>query len=131
MDYRVNDKKTGSEPAVLRASVYFWLASALVSGVIPVILFFVQPSSLSLDAFSAGGVLLFTALQCGAALRLLRGERWARYVLTAVVVLSLAGLGALNEVLVVVGLILSLAGGVLMWLPAASAYIRRTRAPIG
>lgn len=40
-------------PSVLRAASYFRLASALVSGVIPVILFFVQPSSLSLDAFSA------------------------------------------------------------------------------
>jgi hypothetical protein len=70
---------------------------------------------------------------CNAGLhsRLLWGERRARYVLTTVAVLSRGGLGALNEVLVVVGLILRFAGTVLMWLPASSAYIRRSRAPIG
>ncbi|WP_457946586.1 hypothetical protein ACTAQI_13690 [Pseudarthrobacter sp. alpha12b] len=131
MDHRVDDRKTGTAPAVLRASAYFWLASALVSGVIPAIVMFLRPPDSSSFAVSMGMLVLLTALQCWAALRLLRGERWARYVLTAVAVLSLAGLVALNDVLVVLGLILSLAGAVLMWLPASSAYVRRSRSPIG
>lgn len=131
MDYRVDDRKTGTAPAVLRASAYFWLASALVSGVVPAVIVFLRPPDPFLYAVSMGLLLLLTALQCWAALRLLRGERWARYVLTAVAVLSLAGFGALNDVLVLVGLILSLAGAVLMWLPTSSTYIRSSRSPIG
>jgi hypothetical protein len=131
MDYRVDDRKTGPAPAALRASAYCWLASALVSGVIPAIVMFLRPPDSSSFAVSMGMLVLLTALQCWAALRLLRGERWARYVLTVVAVLSLAGLLALNDVLAVMGLILSLAGAVLMWLPASSAYVRRSRPPIG
>jgi len=125
MVYRVDDRKTGNAPAVLRASSYFWLASAVVSGVVPAIVMFLRPPDSSSFAVSLGMLLLFTVLQCWAAIRLRRGERWARYVLTAVAVLSLAGFGALNDVLVVMGLILSLTGAVLMWLPASSTYIRR------
>lgn len=130
MNYHVDDRKIGTAPAVLRASAYFWLASALVSGVIPAIAMFLRPPNSSF-AVSMGMLVLLTALQSWAALRLLRGERWARYVLTAVAVLSLAGLVALDDVLVVMGLILSLAGAVLMWLPASSTYVRRSRSPIG
>jgi hypothetical protein len=79
-----------------------------------------------------GLVLLLTALQCWAALRLLGSERWVRIVLSPVAVLSLAGaIGALTTVLVVMGLILPLAGAVLMWMPAFSTYIRRSRSSIG
>ena len=108
----------------------FGWQSALVSGVIPAVVMFQRPPDPYLYAISIGLLLLLTAVQCWAALRLLRGESWARYVLTAVAVLSLAGFRALNDALVVVGLILSLAGAVLMWLPASSTYIRRSRSPI-
>lgn len=132
MAYRVDDRETGNAPQVLRASSYFWLASALVSGVVPAIVMFLRPQASSSFAVSMGMLLLFTALQCWAAFSLLRGRRWARNVLTAVAVLSITGaIGALNDVLVVAGLILSLAGAVLMWLPASSAYIRHSRSPVG
>ncbi|WP_324644865.1 hypothetical protein [Pseudarthrobacter sp. LT1] len=131
MDYRVDDRKTGSTPPVLRASAYYWLASAVVSGVLPAIMSFVQPSNFSLDAFSIGLLHILTALECWAALRLLRGGRWARYILTVVAVLSLAGLAALNDVLIIVGLILTVAGAVLMWLPGSSTYIQGSRSSAG
>jgi hypothetical protein len=131
VNYRVHDWTTGTSPAVLRGAAYFWLASALVSGVIPAVVMFLRPPDPYLYAVSVGLLLLVTAVQCWAAFTLLRGKRWARIVLTAVAVLSLAGLSALNDVLVVMGLVLSLAGAVLMWLPASSAYLRRNRTPVG
>ncbi|MFE5835837.1 hypothetical protein [Arthrobacter sp. NPDC056493] len=102
-----------------------------MSSVLPVIVMFLRPPDSSSFAVSMGMLLVFTALQCRAALRLPRGERWARYVLTAVAVLSLAGFTALNNILVVMGLILSLAGAVLMWLPASTTHIRRSRSASG
>ena len=131
MDYRVDDRKTATSPQVLRASSCFWLASGVVSGVVPVMLMSLRTPDPSLEAVSTGLLLLLTALQCWAAVRLLQGERWARNVLTIVAVLSLAGFVALNGVLVVVGLFLSLTGAVLMWLPASSTHIRRSHPPLG
>jgi hypothetical protein len=73
-----------------------------------------------------GPVLLLTVLQCWAAFTLLRGERWARIVLSIVTILSLGGdFSAVPTPLVVTGLVLTLAGAVLMWIPASSAYLRR------
>jgi hypothetical protein len=73
-----------------------------------------------------GPVLLLTVLQCWAAFTLLRGERWARIVLSIVTILSLGGdFSAVPTPLVVTGLVLTLAGAVLMLIPASSAYLRR------
>jgi hypothetical protein len=43
-------------------------------------------------------LLLLIGLQCWAALRLLRGERWARFVLSAMAIMSVGGaLGAMTD----------------------------------
>jgi hypothetical protein len=130
MDHPVEQRRTvGDAPAVLRASTYFWLASALVSGVVPAIVMAVGPTDSDLFAVTMGQVVLVTALQSWAAFRLLRGEYWARFVLSIVAILSLAGaLSAAPTPLVVIGLILTLAGAVLMWMPESRAFLRRTSA---
>jgi hypothetical protein len=130
MDHPVEQRRTvGDAPAVLRASTYFWLASALVSGVVPAIVMAVGPTDSDLFAVTMGQVVLVTALQSWAAFRLLRGEYWARFVLSIVAILSLTGaLSAAPTPLVVIGLILTLAGAVLMWMPESRAFLRRTSA---
>ncbi|MEC5192413.1 MULTISPECIES: hypothetical protein [unclassified Arthrobacter] len=126
MDHLVDYKTASNAPAVLRASTYFWLASALVSGIIPTIVMFVRPPDPILFGVGLGLILLLTALQIWAAFRLLRGEHWARFVLSIVAILSLTGAfsAALNP-LVATGLVLTLAGTVLMWLPASRTHVRR------
>jgi hypothetical protein len=132
MDHPVEHRTVRDAPAILRASTYFWLASALVSGVIPAIVMVVRPPDPILFAVSLGLVLLMTALQGWAAFRLLRGERWARFVLSVVAVLSLGGaFSAVPTPLVVAGLVLTIAGAVLMWMPASGAYIRRSSSAVG
>jgi hypothetical protein len=129
MDHLAEHRAVGDAPAVLRASTYFWLASALVSGVVPAIVMAVWPTDSDLFAVTMGLVLLVTVLQSWAAFRLLRGEHWARFVLSIVAILSLAGaLSAAPTPLVVAGLVLSLAGAVLMWMPASRTYLRRSSA---
>jgi hypothetical protein len=129
MDHLVDQRTAGTAPAVLRASTYFWLASALVSGVVPAIVMAVRPPDPTLFAVSTGPVLLLTVLQCWAAFRLLRGEYWARFVLSIVAILSLTGaFSAALPPLIATGLVLSLAGAVLMWMPVSRAYLRRRSA---
>jgi hypothetical protein len=130
MDHPVEQRRTvGDAPAVLRASTYFWLASALVSGVVPAILLAVGPTDSDLFAVTMGQVLLVTALQSWSAFRLLRGEHWARFVLSIVAILSLTGaLSAVLTPLIATGLVLTLAGAVLMWMPASRTYLRRSSA---
>lgn len=129
MDHLAEQRTVGDAPVVLRASTYFWLASALVSGVVPAIVMVVWPPDPDLFAVSIVSLLLLTALQSWAAFRLLRGEHWARFVLSIVAILSLTGaLSAAPTPLVVAGLVLSLAGAVLMWMPASRAFLRRTSA---
>ncbi|MEO3931969.1 hypothetical protein WMO79_04025 [Micrococcaceae bacterium Sec7.4] len=129
MDHPIEHRTVGDAPAVLRASTYFWLASALVSGVIPAIVMVAQPPDPILFAVGMGFVLLLTALQCWAAFRLRRGEHWARFVLSIVTILSLGGaFSAAPTPLVIIGLVLTLAGAVLMWTPASIAFLRRNSA---
>jgi hypothetical protein len=126
MVHPVEHRALGSAPAVLRASTYFWLASALVSGVIPAVVMIVRPPDPILFAVSLGLVLVLTAMQSWAAFRLLRGASWARVVLSVVAIFSIGGaFSAVPTPLVLAGLVLTLAGSVLMWLPASSAYVRR------
>lgn len=132
MDHPVEHRTVGNAPAILRASTYFWLASAVVSGIIPTVVMVVRPPDPILFAVGLGLVLLLMALQGWAAFRLLRGEGWARFVLSAVAILSLGGaFSAVPTPLVVAGLVLTLAGAVLMWMPASDAYIRRSSSAVG
>ena len=89
----------------------------------------------NLYSIITGLVLLLTALQRWAVLRLLGSERRVGIVLSAVV-LSVAGaISGLTTVLVVLGLILTLAGAVLMWntlfLPTSASKTRLLRRPSG
>ncbi|MET4586576.1 hypothetical protein ACVLB3_002484 [Pseudarthrobacter sp. PvP022] len=113
-------------PAVVRASTAFWLASALVAGVLPVIMEFggggTEPSTP--DWAMVVLAIPFVALQVWAAFRLLAGVRWVRTVLTIIAVLSALGAPFELSPVVVTGLALTLAGAVLMWLPPANAFVR-------
>lgn len=129
MDHLAEHRAVGDAPAVLRASTYFWLASALVSGVVPAIVMAVWPTDSDLFAVTMGLVLPVTVLQSWAAVRLLRGEHWARFVLSIVAILSLTGaFSAAPTPLAVTGLVLTLAGVVLMWMPASRTYLQRSSA---
>jgi hypothetical protein len=95
MDLPVRQRTVSGAPSVLRASMYFWLASALVSGIVPAIVMILRPPDPMMFAVSMWLLLLLIGLQCWAALRLLRGERWARFVLSAMAIMSVGGaLGA-------------------------------------
>ncbi|ABK05026.1 hypothetical protein Arth_3651 [Arthrobacter sp. FB24] len=120
-------------PPVVRASTAFWLASALVAGVLPVVLEFAGAGtgpSTPIWAVIALAVPL-VALQVWGAFRLLAGVRWVRTVLTVIAVLSAAGAPFDLSLVVVTGLALTLAGAVLMWLPPANAFFRGEHQPAG
>lgn len=106
----------------------FWLASALVAGVLPVILEFAGTgagSRPSTPAWATAALAVpLVALQVWGAFRLLAGTRWVRTVLTVIAVLSALGAPFDLSPVVVTGLALTLAGAVLMWLPPANAFFR-------
>jgi hypothetical protein len=62
------------------------------------------------------------ALQVWAAVELLQGARWTRVALTVIAALSVAGTPLDLSGLVLAALSLTLAGAVLMWLPAANRF---------
>ena len=114
-----------SVPKVLRTSSYLWLAGAILACIQPVVLIVTGEASVVLFV-GCLILLLFTVLQIRAALGLLRGQRWARVVLSILAVLALGGV--INIVLtpLTVGvLILTFVGSVLMWMPASSRYFRQ------
>lgn len=125
MVHPVAHRTAGSVPKGLRTSSYLWLASAILACIQPVVLIVTREASVVL---LAGGLilLLFTAIQIRAALGLLRGQRWARIVLSILAILALGGVFniALTPLAVAV-LILTIAASVLMWMPASSGYIRQ------
>jgi len=123
---------TGPAPLVVRASAYFWLGSALMSGIVPLILMGTQLPGGILLWIGLALVVLFTAALSWAAMKLLRGAGWARNVLTGVAVVSLLNVfvGSPSG-LAFTGLALTLGGTILMWLPASSAYFRLRPAPAG
>lgn len=113
-------------PLVLRASAAFWLVS-VGAGILPVIL---EVAGVDYGQSTPGWAVPFlvvsavplAALQVWAAVELLQGQRWTRVVLTVIAVLSVAGTPLDLSGLVLAALSLTLAGAVLMWLPAANRF---------
>lgn len=126
MVHPVAQRTAGSLPKVLRTSSYLWLASAILACIQPVILIVTREASVIVVLVGGLVLLLFTVIQIRAALGLLRGQRWARVVLSILAILALGGVfnNALTPLSVAV-LILTVAGSVLMWMPASSGYIRQ------
>lgn len=125
MVHPVAQRTAGSVPKVLRVSSYLWLASAILACIQPAVLIVTREASVVL--FVGGLILLLlTVIQIRAALGLLRGQRWARVVLSILAVLALGGVFNVVLTPLTVGvLILTFAGTVLMWMPASIRYFRQ------
>jgi hypothetical protein len=122
----------GDLPAVIRSSTAFWLASAVVAGILPAILEvagtdFGQSTPDWAVPYMVAFAVPLTALQVWAAIELLRGAGWARMLLTVVAVLSALGAPLDLSGLILAGLALTLAGAALMWSPAANRFFRQGR----
>lgn len=108
----------------------FWLASAAGAGLLPVVLEvagidFGQSTPAWAVPYLVVSAVPLAALQVWAALELLRGARWARRVLTVIAALSVLGTPLHLSGLILAGLSLTLAGAVLMWLPASTPFFRQ------
>ncbi len=117
----------GDIPAAIRISTACWLTSAVVFGIVPVILDVAGVNfGQSMPDWAVPFIVAFavplTALQVWAALQLLHGARWARLLLTAAAVVSVLAAPLDPSVLILAGLVLTLAGAVLMWLPVSNRY---------
>lgn len=122
----------GDIPAAVRLSTACWLTSAVVFGIVPVILDvaginFGQSMPEWAVPFIVAFAVPLTALQVWAAVQLLQGARWARLLLTAAAVVSVLAAPLDPSVLILAGLALTLAGAVLMWLPVSNRYFLLVR----
>jgi flagellar biosynthesis protein FliP len=123
----------GDIPVAVRTATAFWVASAVVAGILPVLLEVAGVDyGLSVPDWAAPIIVAFavplTALQVWAALELLRGTRWARILLTVAAGLSVLGAPLDPSGLILAGLALTIAGAVLMWVPASNRFFRQARA---
>lgn len=122
----------GDTPAAIRLSTACWLTSAVVFGIVPVILDvaginFGQSMPQWAVPFIVAFAVPLTALQVWAAVQLLQGARWARLLLTAAAVVSVLAAPLDPSVLILAGLALTLAGAVLMWLPVSNRFFLLVR----
>lgn len=122
----------GDIPAAIRLSTACWLTSAVVFGIVPVILDvaginFGQSMPDWAVPFIVAFAVPLTALQVWAAVQLLQGARWARLLLTAAAVVSVLAAPLDPSALILAGLALTLAGAVLMWLPVSNRYFHLVR----
>jgi hypothetical protein len=121
-------------PQAVRLAAACWVASAVVAGMMPVILevagidFGQSIPDWAVPYLVAFAVPL-TALQVLAAQHLLHGARWARILLTVAAALSALGAPVDLTALILAGLLLTLAGATLMWLPAANRFFLLRRVP--
>jgi hypothetical protein len=126
-DQQLGFGEPGNIPAVVRLSAACWVASAVVAGMMPVILevagidFGQSIPDWAVPYLVAFAVPL-TALQVLAAQHLLHGARWARILLTVAAALSALGAPVDLTALILAGLVLTLAGATLMWLPASNRF---------
>ena len=134
-DQQLGFSEPGIIPAVVRASAACWVASAVVAGMMPVIL---EVAGIdvgqSVPDWAVPYLVAFAvplaALQVLAAQHLLQGERWARILLTVAAALSALGAPFDLTALILAGLVLTLAGATLMWLPASNRFfLLRRSAP--
>ena len=122
----------GDIPAAIRLSTACWLTSAVVFGIVPVILDvaginFGQSMPEWAVPFIVAFAVPLTALQVWAAVQLLQGAGWARLLLTAAAVVSVLAAPLDPSVLILAGVALTLAGAVLMWLPVSNRYFLLVR----
>lgn len=122
----------GDIPAAVRLSTACWLTSAVVFGIVPVILDvaginFGQSMPQWAVPFIVAFAVPLTALQVWAAVQLMQGARWARLLLTAAAVVSVLAAPLDPSVLILAGLALTLAGAVLMWLPVSNRFFLLVR----
>ncbi|MBD1544404.1 hypothetical protein G9E11_19610 [Arthrobacter sp. IA7] len=121
-------------PHPVRLAAACWVASAVVAGMMPVILevagidFGQSIPDWAVPYLVAFAVPL-TALQVLAAQHLLHGARWARILLTVAAALSAIGAPVDLTALILAGLVLTLAGATLMWLPASNRFFLLRRDP--
>ncbi|MDR6558926.1 hypothetical protein J2809_003296 [Arthrobacter pascens] len=116
-------------PVTIRTATAFWLVSA-AAGILPVILEaaginYGQSTPAWAVPYLVVSAVPVAALQVWAALELLRGARWSRVLLTVVAALSAIVTPLHLSGLILAGLSLTLAGAVLMWLPATSPFFRQ------
>lgn len=122
-------------PTILRRSFWLWIASAAVSflsgivGVIGAVLAGATGSgATAVLAGSVVGAIIGSGLRVVIAVFMVKGVSWARIILTI-----FGGLTALTslpslftgDLLGILVLVLTVVAGILMWSPAASAYLRR------
>ncbi|MBT2551647.1 hypothetical protein [Arthrobacter sp. ISL-5] len=122
----------GDIPAAIRISTACWLTSAVVFGIVPVILDvagikFGQSMPDWAVPFIVAFAVPLTALQVWAAVQLQHGAGWARLLLTAAAVVSVLAAPLAQSALILAGLVLTLAGAVLMWLPVSSRHFLSVR----
>ncbi|WP_395399521.1 hypothetical protein ACHMXB_14930 [Arthrobacter sp. UC242_113] len=121
-------------PQAVRLAAACWVASAVVAGMMPVILevagidFGQSIPDWAVPYLVAFAVPL-TALQVLAAQHLLHGARWARILLTVAAALSAIGAPVDLTALILAGLVLTLTGATLMWLPASNRFFLLRRVP--
>jgi hypothetical protein len=131
-DQHVGFREPGNIPAAVRLSAACWVASAVVAGMMPVILevagidFGQSIPDWAVPYLVAFSVPL-TALQVLAAQHLLHGARWARILLTVAAALSALGAPVDLTALILAGLALTVAGATLMWLPVANRFFLLSR----
>ncbi|WP_181038436.1 hypothetical protein [Arthrobacter sp. ZGTC131] len=122
----------GDIPAAIRISTACWLTSAVVFGIVPVILDVAGVNfGQSMPDWAVPFIVAFavplTALQVWAAVQLLQGAQWARLLLTAAAVVSVLAAPLDPSALILAGLVLTLAGAVLMWLPVSNRFFLLVR----
>ena len=121
-------------PQAVRLAAACWVASAVVAGMMPVILevagidFGQSIPDWAVPYLVAFAVPL-TALQVLGAQHLLHGARWARILLSVAATLSAIGAPVDLTALILAGLVLTLAGATLMWLPASNRFFLLRRVP--
>src|SRR5919205_1781467 len=134
-DQQLGFGKPGNIPPAIRLSAACWVASAVVAGMMPVILEVAQIDfGQSIPDWAVPYLVAFavplTALQVLAAQHLLHGARWARILLTVAAALSAIGAPVDLTALILAGLVLTLAGATFMWLPASNRFfLLRRSAP--
>ena len=123
-------------PTVVTASFWLWIASTVVSLIAFALMapgLFAGPTSgtpysAGVVASLIGGALIGSALRVFLAVFLLKGANWARIVLTvigAVVLIGLISSLLTGDLLGILVVLIVIAAGVLMWLPAARPHFRR------
>jgi hypothetical protein len=131
-EQRLDTGAPGDIPAAIRLSTACWLTSAVLFGIVPVILDVAGINfGQSMPQWAVPYIVAFavplTTLQVWAALQLPHGARWARLLLTAAAVVSVLAVPLDPSVPILAGLALTLAGTVLMWLPVSNRYFLLVR----